>query len=476
MPFLYLSHGILGLLCLMGASLEEGRSRLVGIAGSAGVVLGVALFFARHAEAQWRTTTVTPGPVAAAGLAVACAWLLLLVLDRARGDWQTAALTGVAACGLILFAANRWVVPALLFWVASSIALATTAREATGRVQLWLQLAIGDALLIGALVSNAVIDETWSLPSSTRSTTFWLVAAAAILRAGIVPRIGAWAVADRVPHVLPLLGGGSFVLLTGVADNEEPWLALALILGALAIALRSLVVARTELAFLGAWPVALMLATLLVVPGAPWQAGAAGLLGLTVVLLWPHALGRAQVERGLMVAFLPPTAGFSAVVAAAVATFDRATATSSIIRSAPWTGVTALLPAALAAGLLLGVRVSRRIEAERYEPAAVIATWLVLLAAVVAGLWPRFALEGSAIRVFTLHIVALSVGVLAARSVRASATAAAPIGHTSDFAPHALELPSSASRTAMWAAAALGAAASAGVAWLTVRGLQVGFL
>jgi hypothetical protein len=330
-------------------------------------------------------------------------------------------------------------------------------------------------LLTGALIWHGLSAGSWELPRPVTGGPFWLLVAAAVLRAGIWPRAAGWGAGDS--YVWPLLPAGAFVLCAGIAGRQEPWVALGLLLIALGCLVWLLMRSEMELSLAGAWPVALMLAVLFVVPGAPWQATAAGLLVATSVLLWPVAEGRAQIERGLLVAFVPPSAGFSAIVAAAIASFDRATATTDVMRAIPWTAVTALLPAAVAGGVMLGVRVGRRAEAEHYEVGAVIATWVLFGSVLAAGLWPRILSgeDAAAGRVFVLNLVAVAVGLGAARlGLRPASFAPAEPGRPIRLA--LLDVPRSAAHIIEVGAGSIAAIAALGALWFVVRGLQVGFL
>ena len=474
MPALYLGHGVLALVGLFLTRADEAADRTVLWVGSIGAALGVALFFLRHSGAVWRTTEVDPGPAVATGLAAAAAWLLLATERHRRSEASDLSLVGVASTSLILFALNRWTVPALLFWMVASIALAALVRDEEGRAQVWFALVLSDVLVVAGLVWHAIAAETWRLPASADGLTWWFVVAGAAIRSCAFPKVGAWA-AVRSP-ALPLVAGSALALVTGVADREQPWLGLAFVAGAIAIGLWGVLSDRFDVTVIGAWPSACMFCVLLVVPGAPWQAAAASLLALTAVLLWPRALGRAQIERGLLLAFIPPLAGFSALVAAAVASFDRATATTDVLEAAPWTGVTALLPLIVATGVILGARMGRTPEPEQYEPAPVLASWLVFGLALVAGLWPRFVSPEDprgGLKVFVLHLVALAVAAVAARFLHSEEqieTKQASLVSTPVHLPPAIE------RVVAGAAAVIGAAVVAGVGWFTLDGLRVGFL
>ena len=474
MPLLYLSHGLLGLAGFFVATSADVGRRTLLILGGIGASLGVLLFFLRHTGVEWRTTSVEPGPAAAAGLGAAAAWVLIATAGRDRHEAWAVPLVGAASSSLILFALNRWTVPALLFWLVTSVALAALVRAEQGRGQVWLALALSDALVVSGLVWHTIDKQTWQLPASADGLTWWFLVAGAVLRSCAVPKVGAWAVA-RSP-ALPLFAASAFALLTGVADREQPWLALVFVVLAVGVGLWAVRAEKFDVTVIGAWPLAAMLCVLLVVPGAPWQAAAASLFALTGVLLWPRALGRAQVERGLLLAFIPPFAGFSALTSAAVATFDRATASPEILEAAPWAGVTGLLPVLVATGVILGARLGRSPEPEHYEPGPVIATWIVFGLALIAGLWPRFVAPddpGAAAKVFVLHVVALAAAVLAARFLHGSDEIEV---QASPLVADPLHLPAVTERVVAWSSAALGAAIVVGAVWFTVAGLRVGFL
>lgn len=474
MPILYLGHALLAVAGLFIASSAEIGRRALLFVGSIGAGLGVTLFFLRHSGVEWRTTVVDPGPAVAAGLGAAAAWVLIATAGKDRAAAWSVPLVGVASSALILFALNRWVVPALMFWVVTSIALAALVRDEQGRAQVWLALALSDALVVAGLVWHGVESETWRLPGSAAGLTWWFLVAGAAIRSCSLPRIGLWA-APRSP-ALPLCAGSAFALLTGVADREQPWLGLAFVVIAVAIGLWAVRSERFDVSVIGAWPLAAMFCVLLVVPGAPWQAVAASLFALTGVLLWPRALGRGQVERGLLLAFIPPLAGFSAITSAAVSTFDRATAIPEILAAAPWTGVTALLPVVLATGVILGARLGRSPEPERYEPGPVIATWMVFGLALLAGLWPRFVAPDdprAAAKVFVLHLVALVGAALAARFLHGSEEIEV---RSTPLVAEPLHLPAVTERVVAWSSAAIATIIIVGASWFTIAGLRVGFL
>jgi hypothetical protein len=191
----------------------------------------------------------------------------------------------------------------------------------------------------------------------------------------------------------------------------------------------------------------------------------------------PWTGSRAGFERGLLVAAVPLTAGFGIVTAGATVSFERATGASTRLASAPWTAVAALLPAALAGGVVLAGRAART-AARGLVPEAVLATWALLAASVVVGLAPGI-LGGSDTGlgasggVAFLQGVALAVGIGAAVATRRWGLALdLPATRTTLDAPAPAPLP----RQLAWASGAIAVATAGAAGWLTVWGLQVGFL
>jgi hypothetical protein len=475
----YLAPAVIGLGVLLARGLQPmARARFVFFASFAGVGAAAALFLLRHSGAEWRTTLIRPGPAVAAAVAAACAWLLVGVLNPGEGQWQRATLTGVAATGLALFAANEWIVPALLFWAAHSAALWFLFEDHPQSATARMLQAISDVAFVAALTTHAISEETWTVPGEADGIVFGLAAVAAVIRVGLLPLVTTDTAEGRSGPELPLVAGGAFVLVTGLAEAEQPWLGLALVVVAFAMGLWCVLRGRLDLGVISAWGPVVMLAVLFVVPGAPWQAAAGGLFTLTAALLWPHALGRAQIERGLLLALVPPAAAFSAIVVAAVATFDQSTAGKTLIDAIPWAAVTALLPGVLALGIALGTRVARQREPETYEPGAVIATWCVFVAALASGMWPRLpaSIASVATRGFVLNAIALMAGIVAARLLAGAEGKEDVVEDGPRWSERSLRLPSELARGTEWFALGAAGVSVAAMLWLTFTGLQVGFL
>jgi hypothetical protein len=235
-----------------------------------------------------------------------------------------------------------------------------------------------------------------------------------------------------------------------------------------------------DIRFLGSWVVALMLSLALLDPGGnvAARAGFAAVIALTALVLWPLSLGRAQIERGIVIAFVSITAGYNAIAGAAQVAFEHATATDDVLASAPWAAFSALLPAALAAGVALGARLGRHAEHEAYSVPGVLATWGLFLAAVAWGIVPE---DGGVAGVW-LYLVAVAAGVGAARLSRmreavvpeAVVVPEGPPQHDVMFDPWSLGRREDA--FALRGAIVLGAVVALAILVITYQGLKVGFL
>jgi hypothetical protein len=473
---LCLGHAVLGVLLLpFAAAGDATRRRAVEAASLAGVLLGVALVVAGATGAEgWRSVAFEPGSAAPAGAAAAAAWVLVAALaERARV--ADAALIGAAATGLAVAAGGRYVVPSLIFWLCSSAALAALGvRRDRAAARAWAVLALSDAAVCAAAVLHVWRAGTWTA-RGTDTAVAWALALAAVVRGGA--HLGApWpGIGTRSAAAAPLLAGGA-VVLAGRAGETDPWLAL-LVLGSAGAALaRGLSAGRVTPALLATWSTALAIAVCFVTPPHAGLAGAAAVLAVAAAALWPFSGTRAGFERGLLVAAVPLTVGFGAVSAGAAASFERAVGSGPA--SLPWTAVAALLPAALAGGVVLAARAARA-AARELVPEAVLATWLLLAAAVVAGLAPGILGGpgtglGSAGGVAALYLLAAGGGAAAVAASRRWEVGVEP-------PPPAGTLLSPATDPALppplaWTAGAVAAVTAAATAWLTVAGLRVGFL
>jgi hypothetical protein len=473
---LLLGPAILGVVCL-GVSVlgPKTRARVIAAVSALGIAGGISLaWFVR--AGGWRTTALEPAPaLATAGLAVAGAWVLVVILDRERGRWDVAALVGVASTGLLLFAANQWMVPGLLFWLCSSSALVALAAGAGGRAWVWVAVLLSDGAIVGGLAMGHSLTERWTMPEPAASAAalYWL-AGAAIVRAGLIPRVGVWhTLESNAAPALPLLVGGSFVLLARPAGGSDPWVALGvLVLGAV---VGATVVGgkRGGVSAAGAWFVGLMLGAAIIAPRAADTAGIAAVLVVVVVALWPHSHVRGRSVRGLLLAAVPTTVGFGAVATGAAVAFERA-APIGADGSASWALVAAVLPVIVGIGVALGVRVATQGGPDTLEPAATIGTWCVGAASLGIGIGVSADVPGLSGGATALLAVAVLAGATIALVVARRADPRVSPG--AEFGLGLVGLGPRFELALTGVAALVAALVVAGAATLTIQGLRVGFL
>ncbi|HEX2295544.1 MAG TPA: hypothetical protein VHN37_09575 [Actinomycetota bacterium] len=469
---LCLGHGALAALLLpFGFAPEAARRRAIEAAAVVGVALGAALVVAAEGGGvAWRTALFESGSTVPAAVAAAAAWVVTGALAHTRPKVADAALVGVASTGLILAAAGRWAVPALMFWLCSSAAIA--AAGSAERRWTWSLLAVSDAAVCAATLLHVRAADAWELTGVEGPAAGALVAAA-VVRGGAHlfapwPSLGAGARA-----VAPLFAGGAAVLAAR-AGLSEPWLAAALFAGGVAVAVLAFV--RDDLGgrSAAAWATSLALGACFVSPGHAGPAGAAAVLAVTGVALWPYAGARGGVSRALLVSAVPLTISFAATAGGASDAFARATAGDG---STPWTLVAVLFPLLLACGAVLGGRAGRT-AARELVPEAVLATWLTAAAALTAGVVPGAVGDGGVLGdsggTIALQVAALAAGTGAALYARRAPSPLEPpeAGRATLSAVPLPVLP----RASAWVAFGLAAATVAGAAWLAVSGLRVGFL
>lgn len=481
MASLILVHAVLGAACvfLRGLPASQRASGLRFLA-AAGALAGALLFVVRDSSGSWGTMEFSSQRLGLVALAIFCGWLLVLAGDEGdEARWDLGALVGAGGTALGVLATTRWIVPVLLFWVALSFACIAVPRDRGTRAHVALAVGLSDALFVGGVVTEALTSEAWSLPARLEGAPLYLVAAAVVVRAGIVPVAGIGAALGRIEGaMIPLLVGSAFAVLPFTSGGGEIVVALPLLLYAAGAIAWSLVSDRPHLALVISWPVATMLSIAWIAPEALARAGATSVIAVALVSLWPSAAGRAQSERGLVLAALPATVGFGAIVAGAAASFHRAVDETLVLAAIPWDAFAALLPVVLAGGVALGASIGRRTELEHFRPVAVLSTWALALAALLVGLSPAPELgfspeSGPAGRAVPLIVLALVAGVGAARFapkelVTASAPRPAP-------PPGVLDL----GRAGVWigrVSMGIFAVSAAAVLWLTYAGLAVGFL
>ncbi len=475
-PLLFLSHAALAALALLSAGADEdARSRFLRGLALAGALIGSLLFFANPLLGdEWRTVELAPSGTRLAAMAVTAAWALVAAAEGSTGTgrWDVAALTGVGATALMLFATNQWLVPALLFAgiTTLSVALLLDAGSVARVVVTVAGLTLG-----GAFAWIVLARETWVLLMPAPGAQLWVAVAAAAAFA-VVPILVPPDQRSALP-VTPLTLGVAFAILASVARGAGPILSLILIVGGLAAAARVLLRSDASQRVILMWVVLVTfgLGALASNPYVTTRAGIAGILGASVVALWPLSLGRAQIERGFLIAFVALTAGFNAVAAAAAFAFDQGTSMADVLEAGPWAAITALLPVVLAAGVVLGASVGRNPEPEDFSPSAVIASWALVSLTVVVGLFPFVDTRGTdTTRGVTLYVLAVVAGALATRYARGLGGGAGPTGERRRFAATALKEPWP--HAARLTSLVCGGAAALVALALTFYGLRMGFL
>lgn len=474
-PALFLAHSLIALAAVAAMGLERPqRERFLQGAAVAGGVLGLVLFFASPLLGDtWRTAELTPSGTRLAGIAIAAAWIVVAVGERSRGGgrWDIVALTGVAATALCLYSVNQWTVPALLFAGVASLAVALLNQ---GRGVAIAATAAGMATLAAALLWQTLDAQTWALPTPITGTRVWVAVVAAALFA-LVPIVSE--VRDRPSPATPLALGLSYATFGSVAQGAGPLVALIFVGVALVAVVRSLLVPRGSQRIVLSWVIAVTLG-LAALSGNLYvttRAGIAGVLAASAIALWPLSLGRAQIERGVLVAFVAVTAGFNAIAAAASYSFDRATSFERVLDAAPWAAISALLPVALAAGVALGASVGRNPEPEEFTRSGVLGSWALVLLTVVVGVFPYV---GEAVDAGLagpgLYVVAVVAGVAAARYLSGLGASDSAPPSTTRFLDVPVRIPWS--RAAELAVMGVGAVTALAIVLVTFQGLRLGFL
>ena len=474
-PILVFAHAGVAALVTIGAGLSvPARQRLIRSACALGIISAAALYAFGD---RWRTTDLSLPEGRLAAVAVGAAWLLVLVGERERGDWFTAACVGAASSGLLMSAGNRWVVPLLLFSACSTTALLLVLRSAEPASPARFAIAAGDALVVCGLAGAAVDAGSWVRPDRLSGWTTWAVAAGLLLRTGAIPMAGAWgALGTAAAPALPLLVAGGFAI-PAASLGVQPWLAVTLLAASLVITAWTLLHREFRIGLVAAWPVVLGLGVALASTRAGASAGVQASLACAAIALWPLTLGRGQAERGLLLAFLPLTAGSAGVVLAASGAFAAASRVSGILDFLPWALVVGLLALALLAGVLLGARVGAAGEPEDFEPSAVLALWGLLGSATL--LWlvapqgiGRAAADGSTLQLGAV-VGAVAAGWLGRKRPLPTDAELLPVVR---FRRTMLEPRPEVARLVSAAGSAAWVAMTAMVLWFTYEGLRLAFL
>jgi hypothetical protein len=420
MPIVFWGQGAVSVAVLLARFLpDRWRGWFVRAACGVGVGFGLALFLERRSGDAWRTTLIEPTAAALAGIASAAAWVVAAALVDEEDRWRAASLVGLGGSALALFAAARWTVPALLFWSLTSLVAGALAFHSGRRAELWIGLVLSDLCFTAGLIGHVVDTDTWGLPNPAPGRAFWLLLAAAVLRVGVVPRFGLWkAVGTPAAAALPLLVGGGFIVVAGPGGRPEAWAAVGLLVAGLVQAVWGAVQSRLAPADFAGWAPSVCLALLFIEPRVGALAGAAAILSVAALGVWPWTSGAAQPERGLLLTLAPPMAGFGALVASAREAFGAATESESLAVQIPSTVIAALIPLVMAAGALLGARIGRERSSGSLDPWPLAATWLLVAASVALGVTPE-ALElpddvvGTQQTFLVLSLVALAAGAVA---------------------------------------------------------------
>ena len=475
-PLLVLAHALLAVVALMSAGAEtEGRSRFLRGLAVCGALLGLILFFATPLLGdEWRTIELAPSLTRISAIAVTAAWVLAAATEGSTetGRWDVAALTGVASTALILFATNQWLVPALLFAGIATLCIALL-LEARSLARVVVSLA--GLVLGGTFVWLALAEDTWALLMPAPDAQLWVgvVAAAGF---ALVPVLQPPNLRTALP-VTPLALGLAFAVLATVARGAGPVLSLVFIVGGLVAAARVLLKSDASQRMVLIWTVVVTvgLGALSSNLYVTTRAGIAGILGASVVALWPLSLGRAQIERGILIAFVAVTAGFNAVAAAAAYAFDQGTSIEAVVEAGPWAAIAAVLPITLAAGVALGASVGRNPEPEDFNPPGVLASWALVVLTIVVGIFPFVDTSGTdSTRGVVLYVLAVVAGLAATRYVPALAAGGEAVEETRRFAPVALK--ERWPKATELASLVCGGAAALVVIGLTFYGLRLGFL
>ena len=472
--FLILVQAVLAAVLLAGHRLPEPtRERFVRGVGGVGVLSGLAIFLLRSDLPVWRGFDLTPADAAVAGSAIACSWGLVTALDLGALRWWVGALSGVATCGLLSFAASAWMIPSLLFLLCVSAAVSVAAARASRPG--WLSFAAADAALVAVLIADVVTRDEWDSPEAIQSVLLVPLLASVALRTGLVMRTGPLSMLGQPASVMaPVVAAVGLITLSRWVERPLPIpAALVLCLG-LAVSVWSILHRRIEPAVVGVWPVALGCSLMLASDRATVPASVSILLGLTMINLWPHALERGRLSRGFLLSGMAPTIAFGAIGLAARESFIGATEGGDPLEVGAWIAMSALLPVAFATGVALGVSVARSEPTGDYHPEAVFMTWMVTLAAAVVGfvLGPGaiFGALGGSEAAVLFGVAALFGAIVAAR---------VDVGEVAQAQPSSVVVMAPPIRLGTWAqalASCLYVGIAGAVTWITLEGLKVGFL
>lgn len=360
---LLLGHAVLGALACVTLFLRPPwRARVLTGLCLVGAGLGVVLVVAADSLDGWRT--LEPGGVGTlVGAAVATAWLTAAVLSAPGGRALTCGLIGISSSALALAVTNDWAIPALLFWLCSSLAIAALAAQERSGLWVWVVLFASDATLVAALLGNWLDVRSWALPEALDGWPFYVLLAGAALRAGVIPIGGAWGLLGRAAPAIPLLVGGAFCLLPIALGDGDPWVGAALFVVALGLAGATLLTRNPwgGVAGAAAPAIAFMLGSAVVAPGALLPAGLAAIVVAGAAAGWMASQEGAPDRSALFVA-LSPTLAFVAAATASVVAVGRTVRAEEVVDKVPWTLVLVLAPLALTGTLAVAVRLASALD------------------------------------------------------------------------------------------------------------------
>lgn len=476
LPVLLLGHGALAILLLFFARTSPRvRALTIRIAAGIGLLLSAGLAVAAHGSISWRGFLLVRGPALVAAAAGGCAWLISGARAALTPRVERAALVGAGAGALALASSSPWLVPTCLFALVVALAAAASMAGDRRAPHAWLGIGLGLAGVVGALAPSWLQDETWLLPASLHGWRTWLLVAGAGVLAGCIPRVGAWGPgADAGSEATPLLVGAGFVFLLRPAAAEEPWAGGALLLLALAgyvwVAL-----ADRKIGAIGAWPVLTGFGIAFTAPAAAPAVATAVLLAVAVLILMPAA--RPNVSLFLL-PNLPLTAGFIAVSVAGATAFGRAIEAKHTADAISWSAIVVLLPVVLGTAILAARRLILRSAGGPRDRGALVAVWALTLASVAFAFLPRGLLLDAGLpgRELTGLGAAVLLGAGAAAIARARTRSAAEPLEDTDEPASEVDAPVRFRLVATVCAAMVFLGAAAGVGYLLVEGLKVGFL
>ncbi|MFN2526327.1 MAG: hypothetical protein ABR505_08695 [Actinomycetota bacterium] len=469
-----LVHGILGLL-LLGSrrASRPTRSRLVEAASATGFLTAI---LSLSSPPRWGVLEAGPDRWRIAGVGLAAAWAMVPVFDRGSGRVESGALIAGAGTGLAFFAATNWLVPALIFWACSSLAITalTYKPDRRGGSLLGL-LGASDVLFVVGALSGRGVTQVWTLGGVAGDVPTALWFWAALLRLGFAVGAARAAPAAEETPAVPLAVAGAFLLLVGFGQSFSTG-TIAIAAGfALSVGLLTALTSEPR-PLSAAWVSTASLALAIALPSAGTRAALTGILGVSAAQLWSLTRGRGHLARALLLGMLPPAAAFGAIALAYSHMFSGLGA--SIDRRL---GLAALvfLAGIAAVGAAIAARAARTARSDDWEPLA----WLATIALASVSVWHGFPAPASGVAALPLGSPAVVATIGFAAAVGGAITIlvvlrrltpawSIPVEHDAETLPRPTPGGSFGTSFAIvcWCLSA------AAIVWTTVAGLRVGFL